>query len=169
MKEIKLTQDKVTLVDDNDYEYLMQWQWNASKGVKTYYARRTANDPRRTVIMHRELLGAKKGQMVDHKDHNGLNNQRENIRLCSARDNCRNRPSRGLSKYLGVVQFCCCKQYTNKAGEQIEKKYHYWRTSVYVDGKRKYLGSFSSEIEAAIIYNIAARKYYREFANPNKF
>ena len=91
---------------------------------------------------------------VDHKNGDGLNNTRENLRICTREQNARNRRSvsGSTSKYLGVSW---CK----------DKKR--WRAQISAYGKCKKLGRFKTELEAAIIYNIAARKYYGRFAKPN--
>lgn len=156
MKKIKLTQGKFALVDDSDYEWLNQWKWYAFKNGTSFYAGRsiTKDGARKMILMHRIITNAKKDKMVDHKDHNGLNNQRVNVRECTRSQNMQNQSSGGVSKYLGVGWI---------------KGRNKWEASIKSNDKRKNLGHFKTEIEAAIIYNIAARKYHGEFANPNKF
>jgi len=170
MKEIKLTQGKVALVDDQDYEYLNQFKWYALKAVSTYYATRSKYSEKGTTSMHREILGLTDPKIfTDHKDHNGLNNQRNNIRECTPAQNAQNQSSRGESLYLGVNPHISKKRYTTTKGEQREHLSFGYRAAIVVDKKQRHLGKFKTEIEAAIIYNIAARKYHGEFANPNKF
>jgi len=160
MKAIKLTRGQCALVDDSDYEYLNQFKWCAGKAYNrdTYYAIRSKsiNGKQTHIRMHRLIMNAPNGMDVDHVDGDGLNNQRSNLRICTRSQNLRNQKSRvnSSSKYLGV---CWHKR---------ERK---WRAGIRINKNTKYLGEFKTELEAAIIYNIAARKYYGEFARPNKF
>lgn len=110
MKRITLTQGKFTLVDDADYDWLMQWSWFAQKGRSTYYAVRTTSHvdgKQYSVAMHRELLGLRMGDGIfsDHCDGNGLNNRRFNLRTCSNSENRRNSliQSNNTSGYKGDV------------------------------------------------------------------
>ena len=158
MKEIKLTHEKVTLVDDEDFEYLNQWKWRASKNKKskTYYAQRDIciDNKRTTVFMHRIIMNPNKHMLIDHIDMNGLNNLKTNLRICNHSQNQCNRKSWGLSKYLGV---------------SIKKKRSiiYYQTLIKVNKKSLYIGIFKSEIEAAKAYDKAAKEYHGEYANLN--
>ncbi len=100
MKQITLTQGKVSLVDDADYDWLMQYKWCAMKTRLTYYAVRGDKIIRRLVLMHRELLGLSYGdnREVDHIHHNGLDNRRSEIRIVTSQQNQFNRQ--------GVLGFC---------------------------------------------------------------
>jgi hypothetical protein len=156
MKEIKLTQGKVTLIDDEDYDYLSQWKWFAQKDGHTYYAKRNLRSKgvHTYPIMHRVIMNTPKGMEVDHIDHNGLNNQKSNLRNCTRSQNQMNVKPGGESKYLGV--------YYDKKG-----KYKYIRAMIRINNKNIYLGVFSTEIEAARVYDAVAKKYKGEFANLN--
>ena len=139
-------------MDDEDYDFLAEFKWHAEKKDGSYYAKSSEAGS-----MHRLLPGLKDKRILgDHKDGNTLNNQRENLRACTSRQNNCNRKSskNSISKYLGV----------SWDSEKIR-----WVSHIKVNGKNKKLGRFRTELEAAIIYNIAARKYHGEFANPNKF
>ncbi len=158
MKEIKLSQGKVALVDDEDFEYLNQFKWFAHKARGIYYADR--HSPRshykRTFIrMHREILKLKDSRiMVDHINHNGLDNRRENLRSCTNQQNGMNRKSvkNSSSEFKGVSWHSVNKNWL----VQIQK------------GKDKfYLGYFSSETDAARAYNKKAQELFGEFANLN--
>lgn len=161
MKEIVLTKGKVALVDDSDFEWLNQWKWYAYKAGNSFYAKRVeyyfdGNIRKRKMIkMHRLILGLKDPKIfVDHRDHDGLNNQRANIRPCNNSENQRNRQSAkgSSSNYLGVYWY---------------KKYSNWNVKIHINGKQKTLGYFKTEIEAAMAYNEAAKIHHKEFANLN--
>lgn len=157
MKLIPLTQGQYAMVDDEDYDHLMQWKWYAKKSKKrkqTYAAR-----SEKTILMHRIVCKANKGELVDHKDHNGLNNQKINLRKCTTSQNCANRIPSGSSKYLGVS-----KHVTSKT------KYK-WDCKITHNKITKRIGFFSGnkqgEIEAAKAYDKMALELHGEFANLN--
>jgi hypothetical protein len=153
MKQIELTQGKVALVDDEDFEWLNKWKWCSQNSGRKTYAMRSVYIGKKhfTVRMHREITKANKGQEVDHKDHNGLNNQRNNLRICSHRENMFNERARQntTSKYKGVY---------------YEKLIGKWRPQINILGKVIHLGSFESEVQAATVYDLAAKKHFGEFA-----
>jgi len=90
-------------VDPEDYEALARHKWCASQQSNTFYAVRA--DGKRQLRMHRVIMKAPKGLVVDHIDHRGWNNTKRNLRLCTRAQNARNqRPRRGGScKYIGVA------------------------------------------------------------------
>ena len=103
--------------------------------------------------MHRFILNAPKGQYVDHRDRNGLNNQKRNLRFCTQSQNMMNlKSSTGTSKYKGV---------------SWNIKYKRWQSHIRLNYKLKNLGSYNSEIEAALAYDHAARELFGEFARLN--
>ena len=152
MKEIVLSQGKVALVDNDDFEYLNQWKWYAWCSRGHFYAVRSIyiNGKKSNIHLHRLIMKTPIGMEVDHKDMNGLNCQKYNMRNCTHRQNMCNRKSTGSSKYLGVY---------------FQKKYI--RATITVNRKVIYLGLYKKEIDAAIAYNEAAIKYHGEFANIN--
>ena len=157
MKEIPLTQGKVALVDDDDFEWLSQFKWYAVKFGRTFYAVRQAprvNGKQRTIWMHREVLGLKPGDpRVDHRDGDGLNNQRMNLREATHRQNMMNSRGRsGSSRFKGV---------------DWDKRAKKWRARISVNGKKKHLGYFIDEEEAARAYDEKAKKIFGEFARVN--
>lgn len=157
MKEIKLTQGKVALVDDEDYEWLNQCKWLAQRNRNTYYARRyinRINGKENKIYMHREILNVPKGKEIDHQDHNGLNCQRSNIRIATNSQNGANRKASGKSKYLGV-------------SFSIRRKRQYIRSQIKTNGGVIHLGICKTEEQAARRYDAAARFFHKEFANLN--
>jgi hypothetical protein len=159
MKEIKLTQGKVALVDDEDYEYLNQFNWYAKKDRHTYYAARqikTSVGKQNMLFMHRVLLGLTDIKIEgEHIDHDGLNNQKYNLRKATRSQNNANKSSskNSTSKYLGV-----CWAKSNKK----------WCAKIRKDKVVTHLGFFINEVDAALAYNNAARKLHGDFANINQ-
>ncbi len=180
MKLIPLTQGYFAEVSDEDYDFINQWKWTVKNQRGRLYAVRqefTGNrysdgsKKYKLISMHRVLFNLfDKNILIDHKDRNGLNNKRDNIRMATNKENCRNSKSRegSTSKYLGV---CINKSnYVNKSAGK-ECAYLSYIAYIKIDGHQKYLGSFSyskeGELMAAKAYDIAAKKYFGEFANLN--
>jgi hypothetical protein len=92
MKLISLTQGKFAQVDDWNYDWLMQWKWYANKNRDTYYAVRKCkiNGKESAILMHREIMGTPIELVVDHINHDGLNNMEYNLRNCTESQNQRN-------------------------------------------------------------------------------
>lgn len=161
MKEIPLTKGHVAVVDDEDYERLTTKRWQALERGNTVHAMRKerVGGRKRTVFMHRMILGAQDGVEVDHIDRNGLNNTRGNLRPCFHQQNSWNRIKGGpkSSVFIGV-----CMQ-----GSLARPTAPRWRASITVNGKQQWLGSFRSQVEAAIVYDNAARIHFGEFAITN--
>jgi HNH endonuclease len=156
MKAIPLTQGKVALVDDADFEWLSQWKWQAVLEGHVWYAIRTdrSGDRERKVKMHRLIMGEPEGVEIDHQDGDGLNNQRGNLRQATHSQNHQNRRKiRGCSsKYKGVSWHKLCKR---------------WQAYIKLSGVRRHLGLFKSEKVAALAYDFAARDLFGEFAKLN--
>ena len=161
MKQIQLTQNMVALVDDEDYALLNKYKWHVSKYSNIFYAARTIKNPdgkQTTILMHREILGLKKGDKkeADHINHSGLDNRRCNLRICSHSENlCNKTPKKdGSSPYNGV------------SWNTHRKK---WQANIRIDGKLKFLGRFSKPEQAALTYDLAAITSFGQFANTNLF
>lgn len=103
-KEIQLTQGKVAIVSDEDYEWLMQWKWSVSNRKKLSYA--SARIGGACITMHRVIYGRIESlqteKMVDHINGNGLDNRRENLRLVTRVENARNQGGRGVCGFRGI-------------------------------------------------------------------
>lgn len=160
MKEIQLSQGKVALVDDDDFERLNKFKWCALKNSRGYYAVRTCyKHGKRTVFMHKEILNAK-DLLTDHIDHDCLNNQKHNLRLATGAQNNRNKISarNSRSRFKGVYLSKC---------KHNGRLYTYWRASIAADGKVYNLGNHDNEVDAAMAYNTAAIKFHGYFAHLN--
>lgn len=164
MKQIQLTQGKVALVDDEDFEWLNQWKWTPVDNKKTSYARRAfsvfeGRQTFKTISMHRAIMKVSDPKIfIDHKDHNGLNNQRSNLRICSHSENNANKlPQQNRhSKYMGVG-------IVNK-----NKPNSNWKATICKNGIDHHLGVFKTEEEAALAYNEASKRIHGEFGYINK-
>lgn len=128
MKTILLSQGKFAIVDDEDYEKLSKYKWCANNRHGCWYAVRTSN--KKIIRMHRQILGLKKGDgmKTDHVNHNGLDNRRCNLRICTLAENNHNRQRNKKwrsSKFKGV---------------SWDKKMEKWRTQICYNYKLTYIG-----------------------------
>jgi hypothetical protein len=159
MKKVQTTRGLYALVDDEDYERVIQFTWQAVVNGNTVYAARSFRKPngkQTKQSLHRFVLNLPAGKkpQVDHEDRNGLNCQKYNLRMATHAQNQGNQKKRKgtSSKYRGVTW---------------HKKDLRWQASIEIKGKCKYLGQFSKEKEAALAYDAAAKGVYGEFANLN--
>lgn len=157
MKTIQLTQGQVAFVDDADYEAVSQFKWCVSRKRRCFYAVRGIRKPDGTwaiQYMHRFLMPGV--AEVDHRDGNGLNNQREdNLRPATIRQNKRGFRRKSVNK---------TSQFRGVSWGQQRRK---WQAAIMVDGKSILLGRFACEFDAARAYNEAALKYFGDFAHLN--
>ncbi len=169
MKLIPLTQGKFAKVDDEDYEWLNQFKWDLRKCKHLYYAVRRLNKEKKVLQMHRQILNTPFNMIGEHKDGDGLNNQRYNIRNCTQAQNTRNRRGNlnSTSKYKGVSKINIQISRVLKNGEIKIYSYERFLSQIIYNGKNKFLGTFKTEDDAAIAYNNAALKYHKEFARLN--
>jgi hypothetical protein len=144
---ITLTQGRFAEVDCEDAVALRVFKWRAFRAGGTWYAATTIGG--KTVLMHRLILGAKDGSTVDHKDHNGLNNRRGNLRLCSTSQNAMNK--RSGRKFKGVWNL--------RGGK--------FGAAIVAGSERIFLGVFGCAEAAACAYDHAARRHFGEFACTN--
>jgi AP2 domain/HNH endonuclease len=156
MPEIPLTKGFIALVDEEDFDLVSQMRWyaHADRRNNVYARSRTHNQT--GIYMHRLILGAAKGDEVDHHNHNGLDNRRSNLRLCSRTQNNGNArlQRHNTSGFKGV---------------SFNKPRNRWQAYINFEGKKISLGYFDSPRHAALKYNAAASEYFGEFANVNRF
>lgn len=153
MKEIKLTQGFVSIVDDEDFEELSKYKWQYAGG----YAVRSiswAFGRQPLTRIHVQIMGKIEGLEIDHISGDKLDNRRENLRHVTAAQNQYNRkPNRGgSSRYKGVNWY--------KAGKK-------WHSSIKAGGKTRHLGYYYIERDAAMAYNEAAARLFGEYARLN--
>lgn len=151
------------MVDDADYEWLNQWNWYVQKNDTTCYAVRwdhTSGKPKH-IRMHRVILELTDSNIEgDHKDHNGLNNQRNNLRATTKTQNRYNSNNKSNSscKFKGV------RQTVRKCRGRV---YKYWQGRIMKDGVSYNLGLFKSAEDAAKAYDAKAVSLFGEYANLN--
>lgn len=148
---------KMVLIDSVDYELVSKYKWHVRKGINTFYAITDIyiDNKRSSIQMHRLIAGLKHGDKreVDHEDHDGLNNQRNNLRLCTnSQNNMNQRKMRGSSKYKGVCWY---------------KRHKKWLAKIMFDNKLIHLGYFNSQEEAAQMYDKKAKELFGQFAKLN--
>jgi hypothetical protein len=151
MLAMPLTQGRVALVDDADYAYPTQWRWRYD--TSGYAVRKVYQAGKLTrIFMHRVILNAQPGQLVDHIDGNRLNNTRANLRIVTPSQNQWNRAKNhsGSSPYKGVS--------LHTRG---------WMARVRVYGKRIHLGYFVTPELAARVYDAAALHFFGVYARLN--
>lgn len=160
MKEIGLTQGHKTVVDDEDFEFLNLTNWHAYVGHNEHvYAvrnERISATKRTTLKMHRILIGAKSGELVDHINGNTLDNRKSNLRICNKYQSAQNR-----GKFAGTQS-----KFKGVRWHVSEPKH--WQAVIKNNRKCISLGYFKSEIEAARVYDSAAIKFHGEFARTNE-
>jgi hypothetical protein len=144
-------------IDGDDFDKIKTYNWHiTSTGyIQTNIKNNKSKSGFSSVGIHRIILDCPDAMLVDHINHNPLDNRKENLRICTNTENCRNskKPKNGkLSKYKGVSM---------TYGK-------YWFAQIGINGKRKRLGTFENEIDAAKAYNEAALKYHGEFALLNE-
>lgn len=145
------------IYDDNDHELISKYRWHTKRVAKKRYAAGRLIPGRKDaqiVQMHRLIMGVLKNRRitVDHINGNGLDNRRENLRLCSIHQNSHNAVRITSHGFVGI---------------SYQKAHNKWRASICYKGKRIYLGEYDQPEEAAAVYDSHARKYYGPMAKVN--
>ena len=156
MKQLLITKGKFTLLDDDDYERLGQVKVQYSCGYASFPVK-DKSGKYHNQSLHRFIVNAPKGMEVDHINGDRLDNRRVNLRICTRLENAKNRSISKLNKsgFKGV-HFC-----------RDRKRRKVWMASIRVDGKRITLGRYFNILEAALMYNQAAKQYHGQFAKLN--
>lgn len=157
MKEIQLTQGKVAIINDIDYETVAGYSWSyTSHG----YAATRQKVTNKHIYMHRLIVKPGKGLTVDHINGNKLDNRRENLRACPMMLNSWNKGKHRDNKsgYKGVYKA----HYPEKQGWKLKKVY---AARIMVNGKAIWLGRHETPEQARDVYNEACVKYFGQFAN----
>jgi len=159
---IPLTKFKFAIVDAENFDRLNSFTWYARRGTNTWYATRCKRTGEKTgntfVWMHNMIVPPPKGLMIDHANQNGLDNRKTNLRFATRSQNMQNRRkwlTPCSSKYKGVIH----RNYHNRR--------KLWNAYINVNRRRIHLGCFMTELEAARAYDVAAKKYHKEFASLN--
>jgi hypothetical protein len=161
LKEIELSRGKIALVDGEDYDMLATYKWYAMpypSDDNRWFAMRELWIPERnlktTVRMHRAIMQPPAHLDVDHRNGNGLDNRRSNLRVATRAQNMQNSHSQvsTSSRYKGV---------------SWRKDIRKWDVRIVVHGRQIFLGHFRDELDAALAYDGAARVHFGEFARLN--
>ena len=138
----------VSRIDLEDYPKIFNRHWYPARRAKNIYA--MSDTPNKGELMHRMILPG--SEVVDHKNGDGLDNRKSNLRGVTHKQNIRNssRNAANSSGYKGVA------------------RYRYgWRAYIKIDGKQKHLGVYPCRLAAAYAYDIASRSMFGEYARPN--
>ncbi len=161
-KRIELTQGQCAIVDDEDFEWLneTQYKWQAHYNpiTQSYYAFRHSHkesQKQKYLQMHRMIMGVSRDKEVDHKNHDTLDNRKENLRIVTRSQNQANSRRRrdNTSGFKGV---------------DFKKSTGAWRARINCQKESIFLGEFGDKIEAAKAYNRAAKAYHGEYAKLNE-
>lgn len=145
---VGLTLGKVALFDPDQVGVVQKFTWGALNGRGLFYAISTTD----RTLMHRALCGADLGQIVDHENHDTLDNRRLNLRPGTQAENAKNkRPHRGAKSRFKGVNLCSGK----------------WQARIFSNGRSYYLGTFAREMDAAAAYDTASTQLHGEFAMTN--
>lgn len=158
MRVIPLTQGKIALIDDENFERVSVHKWHAHLNHGNWYAKRNVQigPGKRTVISMHQFIMGNIDRKLDHWDGNGLNNQKDNLRVCTNAQNCFNARPKTVpnkrSRFKGVTR---------------RDQHRPWRAYISFQGRPATIGDYHTEEAAALAYNLAAQRHFREFARLN--
>lgn len=154
IKFIALTKGQIAVVDSTDYDQISGFSWQAKwdENTKMFRAERTIrleDGKRRTLGMHRVVMGDPKGLLIDHKNHNTLDNRRCNLRICNSSQNAMHRKVRSSNKLglKGVVR--------NGSG---------FAAYVSINRKKMHLGTFPTKELAYEAHQAASKKFHGDYS-----
>lgn len=156
-KHIQLSSGRQAIVDDGDYEWLLRTKWSDDSQGYAIRCKINADSTKTTEKMHRLITGAKEGEIVDHINGIPWDNRRVNLRIVTNSQNGKNKGIYPTNKtgYKGVA--------LNNSSKGSKK----YTAQITVDYRKIHLGCFDNPVEAALVYDEAARKYHGEFAKLN--
>ena len=157
---IHINQELYAIVDDEDYELVSRFKWYPRHTSRIIYAQcvmsmGTLTNPNKQVfcymLLHRLIMRPSKDEEIDHRNHNGLDCRRANMRICNHQQNSFNRRSstKKESSYKGVF---------------YDKRNNNWRVKIKYHRQQIDLGRYSSEYEAALVYDRKAQELFGEYA-----
>ena len=150
---IPLSRGLFALVDEEDYSKVHPYTWCASRKRYTDMVMAPIRGQRnRFVYLHRVIMAPPKGFLVDHRDGDGLNNRRENLRVCTVAENNRNRRRMQRTNTSGV------------RGAYWSAERARWEATISVNDRTVHLGRFRTKEEAHAAYAVAAIRFYGDFA-----
>jgi AP2 domain len=153
MKAIPLTKGFAAIVDDDDYDRLVVYKWRALMGNKGIVYAQRHGEKDGSVLMHRQIMDAGPDDLIDHKNFDGLDNRKDNLRFCSRTQNAHHNRVVYSKSYKGVRK--------NRDGDKYSARIRLG------NGRRIHLGSFDTAEEAAKAYDVAAVMHCGEFAEVN--
>lgn len=152
--EIPLTQNKVALIDPEDWPLVEDLTWYAVKCNGKFYAQAKEPGTNKSVYLHRRVTGAGPDEEVDHESGDGLDCRRANLRVSDSTGNNRNVGKRpGLSSRFKGVHW--------------HKAMRRWQAKIKIERKAKHLGYFTDEEAAARAYDEASLKLHGQFGRTN--
>jgi hypothetical protein len=152
--ELALPDGSYAQFDGADFDLVASRKWHRRRGKNGVCYVASYEPGNKSIFLHRFLMNPEPGMVVDHRNSDGLDNRRSNLRICTPAENARNNRGRKNSHsiYKGVTR--------NRRGGK-------WCAFIKDNGKRTYQGSFDTEVEAAKAYDAAALRLYGEFARLN--
>lgn len=151
---VPLTKSLFALIDEDDFDRVDKWYWSSLKRepYSPYAFRKVSNS---VVYLHRFIMNAPAGTDVDHRNGNGLDCRKTNLRICSHSQNqCNYRKTRSITSSIFK-------------GVTWDKSRGLWAASIKKDRICSYLGRFTDEEDAARAYDRAAQELFGEFARLN--
>jgi hypothetical protein len=144
---------KIIYIDDEDYNKIKKYVWFIKKLRSNYYAWSSIriNGKSKTIQMHQIIMGNVKNKIIDHKNMNGIDNRKCNLRFCTYSENRMNTQARKDNK-------------SGLKGVSFFKNINRWIARIMITDKSIYLGCYKTAKKAHLAYCEAAKKYHGEFA-----